>query len=263
MAVRPGITTAQAQQLRDSGWTIPQIQQHYTIGGTLNGTMAPPGALNGTPVSFQSIPQTQPGQVPLSPMIQGPGSGAAGIDMTTGQPLAAGLPAAAGGILAALGLGALVAPAAAAYGISQAIGVQYPWETGPGEGFIAPWSRDIVQDEGGRWVTRETRPDLFNGGAAVATVPQGGLPGVMGVQVVKTWTANGWPFAMTSDGRIHTVTKSGIRKSWKPYKSIVLGKKMNQGMALRAVRKLQGIRKLADKIEKLGGTRTVYRKRKK
>lgn len=182
-----------------------------------------------------------------------------------GAPLAAAaLPAGAAAALGALGLGGLAAGAGTLYGLSQAIGVQYPWETGPGEGFIAPWNREIVQDETGRWVTRSTRPDLFNG-ASTAVVPAAGggaMAGGFGPQVVKTWAANGWPFAMTSDGRIHTVTKNGIRKSWRPYRSIVLGKKLSIGMAKRAVRRLQSIKEMADAIEKLGGTRTVYRKAK-
>lgn len=188
--------------------------------------------------------------------------------MTTGslvpEPLEANvlggiLPLGLGGVLTALGLGGGVAAAlGTAYVASQAIGVQYPWETGPGEGFIAPWSRDIVQDEGGRWVTRETRPELF--GAAAGTGMMALPGGAMGPQIVKTWEANGWPFAMDSTGRVHTVTKNGIRKSWKPYRSIVLGKKLNHGMAKRAVRRLQSIKKLAGDIERLGGTRTVYRK---
>jgi len=113
-------------------------------------------------------------------------------------------------------------------------------------------------------VTRETRPELF-GAPSTAMVPAAGAaPGAIpaGPAVVKTWTANGWPFAMTSDGKIHTVTKSGVRKSWKPYKSVVLGKKVNSSMAKRAVRKLQSIVQLGKDIEKLGGTRVVYRKKK-
>lgn len=202
-----------------------------------------------TPVSAgQNLTRARTGLAPTRPIVTG--------TPATGIGVAAGLAA-----IPAIG-GAL----AAGYGVAQAIGVQFPWETGAGEGFIAPWSRDIVKDEGERWVTRETRPDLFgdgDGGELVFPAESAALSvsGVAGPGVVKTWSANGWPFAMTSDGRIHTVTKSGIRKSWKPYKSVVLGKKMNQGMALRAVRKLQGIKKLADKIERLGGTRTIYRKK--
>ena len=173
----------------------------------------------------------------------------------------AALPAALAAILPA----GAVAAAGTIYGLAQMAGVQFPWETGPGEGFISPLTRDIKQDESGRWVTRETRPDLWNGGAVMAPTVMNGQAfaqlGTYGPTVVKTWTANGWPFAMTSDGRIHTVTKTGIRKSWKPYKSVVLGKKINSSMAKRAVRKLQGIVKLGKDIEKLGGTRVVYRKK--
>ena len=122
------------------------------------------------------------------------------------------------------------------------------------EGLGVPGEWDARGTGGPRALLPKTRQNQLH----CATLPGGAIGG----SVVKTWLANGWPFAMTSDGRIHTVTKSGVRKSWKPYRSVVLGKKMNQGMALRAVRKLQGIRKLADKIEKLGGTRTIYRKKK-
>jgi len=54
--------------------------------------------------------------------------------------LAAALPAGLAGVAAALG---------GAYGLAQMAGVQFPWETGPGEGFIAPWTREIVQQEQG------------------------------------------------------------------------------------------------------------------
>lgn len=208
------------------------------------------------------IPTTSPTASVELVAAQRPGTGVANMAETgTKVPegglagFAAGvIPAAATSLLTKVGLGAVIPAAGALYGLSQLIGVQYPWETGPGEGFISPFTRDIVRDEQGQWVSRETRPDLFNGGAA------GMLPGVgLGAQVVKTWSAGGWPFAMTSDGKIHTVTKNGIRKSWRPYRSIVLGKKMSTSMAKRAVRKLQSIKKLANDIERLGGTRTVYR----
>jgi hypothetical protein len=170
-----------------------------------------------------------------------------------------GLPAGLAGILSSIGIGApLIAGLGALYVGSQAVGVQYPWETGPGEGFISPFSRDIVKDESGRWVTRTTRPDLFGANGSTALMAPGGA-GLGAAGVAKVWQANGWPFAMTTDGRIHTVTKNGVRKSWRPYRSVVLGKKMSAGMAKRAVRKLQSIKKLANDIERLGGTRTVYR----
>lgn len=186
------------------------------------------------------------------------GDGTEGLETKLGGALPGGIAA----LLAALGLGGLAAAGGAVYGGLQGLGTQFPWETGPGEGFIAPWTRPQVRDELGRWVTAETRPDLFGQAPSTAVAPVGVIPGAIGPQVVKTWSANGWPFAMTSDGKIHTVTKSGIRKSWRPYRSVVLGKKISIGMATRAMRKLRQIKRVADEIERLGGTRTVYRKAK-
>lgn len=165
------------------------------------------------------------------------------------------LPGGVAGALGALGVStATLGVLGLGYGLTQMAGLQYPWETGPGEGFISPFTRDIVQDESGRWVTRETRPDLFaNGQAAPSTAMVPAMAGgaVVGAQVVKTWTANGWPFVMTSDGRIHTVTKSGIRKSWKPYRSVVLGKNPSPRMLNRAVTKLVQFDKLHSRIQKM------------
>ncbi|GAH97632.1 unnamed protein product [marine sediment metagenome] len=212
-------------------------------------------------------PQYLPGELVRESANGGSAAVVSGIGP---QLIAAGIPAALVSILPAAALSAL----GVVYGITQAIGVQYPWETGPGEGMIAPWSREIVQDESGRWVTRETRPDLFNGqvpGTAVAVAGAAPYVGANGQRVVKQWTANGWPFAMTCDAdgknkKLHTVDKYGVPKSWRPYKSVVLGKKMNQSMALRAVKKLEGIKNLAYRIEDLAGSgmkHTVKRSKKK
>jgi len=185
------------------------------------------------------------------------------VPVKTGDPVGvvqAGLPAAVPAALAGIVPAGLLAGLGTVYGLSQMIGVQYPWETGPGEGFIAPWTRDIVQDESGKWVTRETRPDLFaNGGApSAAMVPAAGM---VGAGVVKMWDTGytdaqgvyhpGWPFAMTSDGFIHTVTKAGVRKRWKPYRSVVLGKNPSPRMISRAVTKLIQFDKVHERIKKM------------
>ncbi|GAI35926.1 unnamed protein product, partial [marine sediment metagenome] len=112
MAPRMGITTAQAQQLRDSGWSIQQIQQHYTIGGALNGVMAPPGALNGAPVitEIYSIPQTPPSGAPYMPGVERISQNGGSAPMISGirpQLIAAGIPAALLGILPAAAITAL------------------------------------------------------------------------------------------------------------------------------------------------------------
>lgn len=179
--------------------------------------------------------------------ITGPATRPAPVEVKTGTPA---LPAAAIAAAGALGIAApVIAGAGILYGGLQAIGLQFPWETGPGEGFISPTTRDIVKDESGRWVTSETRPDLFGGaqeqilpGPGTAVMPGNG--GAFGPRVVKSWTANGWPFAMTADAdgkhkRIHTVTKDGVPKSWTPYRSIVIGKSLTSGDVRRVARRVK------------------------
>ncbi|GAH26321.1 unnamed protein product [marine sediment metagenome] len=264
------IDQAMVSRLVSQGWTLADVTAQYDIAPAAGiGTLGGQTVTGLTPILQGPVPTK-----PTGPTVTG------FLDTITGPDPGALLPGGVAAGLTALGIGAAVAPLAIGYGISQMIGVQYPWETGPGEGFISPTTRDIVKDEQGRWVTRETRPDLFPGnGVGTGLVPSGAALGVgayVGQRVVKQWDTGytdragnyhpGWPFAMTCDAdgknkKIHTVNKDGVPVSWRPYKSIVLGKKMNQSMALRAVRKLQGIRKLADKIEKLGGTRVIYRKK--
>ncbi len=276
--------------IRDwSGTTYDPVTNTY-YGGS-GQALAPPGTVGGVipgaereysmeiaPIRQQVTPW-RIGDPTGIPAQLGPAAGLARAvtGPSPGEDLAAMLPGGVGAALTAAGLGSLALVAGGLYGVSQMVGVQYPWETGPGEGFISPFSRDIVKDENDRWVTRETRPDLFNGGAsstALAAAGAGGLAGV-GTRVVRTWTTGkilpdgtrlpGWPFAMTSDAngknkRIHTVDKYGVPRSWRPYKSVVLGKRMTLSAAKRAMGKLKSIKKIADDIEKLGGTRTVYRK---
>lgn len=103
--------------------------------------------------------------------------------------------------------------AAAAYATLKVVGMVFPWESAEGEGLIAPWTPKM-RDEAGKWVSAITRPDLFGGEAPLGSIS--------GVKVVKSWKAGGWPFSLTSDGRIHTLTKNGIQKSWKPKKPVVL-----------------------------------------
>lgn len=183
-----------------------------------------PGSVATSPAGSVSVsvPSSQPG-IDLSDLAPGddPGLSLLGVQVPAGM----------SSVLAALGLSALAAPLVGAYGVSQAIGVQYPWETGPGEGFIAPWSRDIVQDEGGKWVTRETRPDLFpgNGAAPAMAMTVGAV--APGLFVTKTWTTavrtkDGQlvetPFAMLSNGSIVVRRADGSFKKYRPKKHIIL-----------------------------------------
>lgn len=196
---------------------------------------------------------------------------AAGPGVETIQPTpavgVAALPAALAAALGAIGVsGGALAALGGLYGVAQVAGVQFPWETGPGEGFIAPWTREIVQSEQGRWVTRETRPELFPNGVSTARVPAGGqvtvsVPAARGV--VKTWDTGytmpdgtrvpGWPFAMTSDAdgkhkRIHTVNKDGVPVSWTPYRSIVIGKTLKTSDVRRVASRINSHVKSLKKV---------------
>ena len=247
----------QAQALVAQGWTWDQVRAQYPQlfgaagAGVKISAGVGPGALG---------PFVGAGVMTLEEQVArgwaDPGGGGT-------APVGAGLPAGVAGGLAALGVSAAsIGTIGLLYAATQAVGLQYPWETGPGEGFISPFTRDIVQDESGMWVTRETRPDLFaaNGGGAMVPFAGAGI----GAGVVKQWSANGWPFAMTSDGYIHTVTKSGLRKRWKPYKSVVLGKNPSPRMLGRAIKKFEKFEDLHDRIQAIARklapqkTRTVY-----
>jgi hypothetical protein len=79
----------------------------------------------------------------------------AGTELTT---IATGLPAMLGTLLGGAGAEALglTGVAAGAYGLAELLGVQFPWETGAGEGFIAPWTDQWKDPVTGLWVTAQT-----------------------------------------------------------------------------------------------------------
>lgn len=142
--------------------------------------------------------------------------------------VAAGALPVAGAIVGGGALGAITGLLAGAYGISQAVGLQYPWETGPGEGFISPLTPQ-VRDEAGQWVTPQTRPGLFTpatAGRMSGMLTQGQAAGkaIGGDVIVSSWTTGpgGQTFYRLASGKIGTMTKMGMWKTWRPKKHIVL-----------------------------------------
>jgi len=91
-------------------------------------------------------------------------------------------------------------------------------------------------------------------GTSIAIRPSG--PTGMGVmpggdQIVKTWHANGIPFWRTLDGWIYVQRKDGTVKRYKPYKSVVLGKRPSSKQINRAINKLKREDKTYHKLTRL------------
>jgi len=91
-------------------------------------------------------------------------------------------------------------------------------------------------------------------GTSIAIRPSG--PTGMGImpggdQIVKTWHANGIPFWRTMDGWIYVQRKDGTVKRYKPYKSVVLGKRPSSKQINRAINKLKREDKTYHKLTRL------------
>ena len=91
-------------------------------------------------------------------------------------------------------------------------------------------------------------------GTSIAIRPSG--PTGMGImpggdQIVKSWHANGIPFWRTLDGWIYVQRKDGTVKRYKPYKSVVLGKRPSSKQVNRAINKLKREDKIYSKLNKL------------
>jgi hypothetical protein len=91
-------------------------------------------------------------------------------------------------------------------------------------------------------------------GTSIAIRPSGPVGmGIMpgGDQIVKTWHANGIPFWRTMDGWIYVQRKDGTVKRYRPYKSVVLGKRPSSKQVNRAINKLKREDKIYSKLNKL------------
>jgi len=91
-------------------------------------------------------------------------------------------------------------------------------------------------------------------GTSIAIRPSG--PTGMGImpggdQIVKSWHANGIPFWRTMDGWIYVQRRDGTVKRYKPYKSVVLGKRPSSKQINRAINKLKREDKTYHKLTRL------------
>jgi hypothetical protein len=69
--------------------------------------------------------------------------------------------------------------------------------------------------------------------------------------IVRSWHANGVNFWRTMDGWIYVQRLDGTVKRYKPYKSVVLGKRPSSRQVNRAIRKLKSEAKIYKKLTKL------------
>ena len=91
-------------------------------------------------------------------------------------------------------------------------------------------------------------------GAGMSLRRQG--PTALGVMpgpetIVSSWHANGIPFWRTLDGWIYVQRRNGTVKRYRPYKSVVLGKRPSSRQVNRAINKLKGEAKIYKKLTKL------------
>lgn len=78
---------------------------------------------------------------------------------------------------------------------------------------------------------------------------QGDIAELTGQRVVQSWNTGTAKFYRTQDGKIHTFTKTGVLKSWRPARHIVVSKNPRMGTLLKASRRIdrlwKGINKKA------------------
>lgn len=191
-----------------------------------------------SPAMRRAIQQAQLAQVKTASMVPSLTSEpAAGSDITA---LLSGLPkavvAGVGALLAGSGVGAALAVGGSALlgsgviglgggenldvavpggDITDTVGVgglQFPWETPSGEGFIAPWTDQIVFPSGRVGVRGQIYP--------------GDMGSIDGSLVVYYWTAGQTTFWRLQDGRVACWNGKGVLKTWKPKKHIVIPRNM-------------------------------------
>lgn len=163
------------------------------------------------PVPYMPIPPGAQTQVPPTQPPPGPGDN---------------IPAWLAAILAGAGLpstwAGLGAFAVAGLGAAR---IKMPWQTEEGEGVIAPWTQMEEIDNTGIW-RQEGAPRQLG-------------PGMMGDQIVSSWNTNpaapqfGHTFYRLASGKLATMTNRGMWKTWRPYRSIVIGKKLTSSNVRR------------------------------
>ncbi len=93
----------------------------------------------------------------------------------------------------------------------------------------------------------------------ITLMPGRVLPGIGGF-VTKTWVTHAWrkdgslastQMAMTSTGRMISLSETGVMKNWRPYKSIVIGKSLTTSNLRRVSTKVKSHAKSLKKLLKI------------
>jgi len=88
---------------------------------------------------------------------------------------------------------------------------------------------------------------------------QGDIADITGQKVVQSWNTGTAKFYRTMDGKIHTFTKSGVLKSWRPAKHIVVSKNPRMRTMIRANNRLDKLMKgVAKAVSKHLPKRVTY-----
>lgn len=90
----------------------------------------------------------------------------------------------------------------------------------------------------------------------ITLMPGRCLPGIGGF-ITKTWVTHAWrrdgslastQMAMTSNGRMISLSETGVMKNWRPYKSIVIGKSLTTSNLRRVSTRVKSHAKSLKKI---------------
>lgn len=88
---------------------------------------------------------------------------------------------------------------------------------------------------------------------------QGDVAEVTGQKVVQSWNTGTAKFYRTQDGKIHTFTKQGVLKSWRPAKHIVVSKNPRMRTMIRANNRLDKLMKgVAQAVKKHLPKQKIY-----
>jgi hypothetical protein len=103
--------------------------------------------------------------------------------------------------------------------------------------------------------------DLFSNGLSLPFMG-GGAP-EFGSPVVKSWNTGTAEFYELQNGRIGTVKKNGVIKTWRPYHPVVIPKRWNAKSMRRVERSLKRQQKTAMQIVRMSGGEASATKRAK